>query len=116
MFRKLSIVFVIAPIAFTAGRQRAGARPGQGDGGRRLRDHTAEGGRDGRAGQLDALQAPSAPAQKFQAAVAGLDGKAKSGGIDPSDVDGASSALAGLHSAATKGKVGFTDNTSVSVG
>jgi hypothetical protein len=27
-----------------------------------------------------------------------------------------SSALAGLHSAATKGKAGFTDNTSISVG
>jgi hypothetical protein len=56
-----------------------------------------------------------APAQKFTAALTGLVGKAKSGGINPSDVDGASSALTGLHSAATSGGVGFLDNASASI-
>ena len=44
-----------------------------------------------------------APAQKFTAALTGLVGKAKSGGINPSDVDGASSALTDVHNAATSG-------------
>jgi hypothetical protein len=57
-----------------------------------------------------------APAQKFQAALTGLVGKAKSGGVDPSDVDGASSALTDLHGAATQGGAGFTDNANASVG
>ena len=46
--------------------------------------------------------------------IAGL-GKAKSGGINPSDVDGASSALTNLHSAATSGGTGFADNANASI-
>ena len=56
-----------------------------------------------------------APAAKFTAALTGLVGKAKSGGIDPSDVDGASSALTDLHSAASSGGAGFTDNANASI-
>jgi hypothetical protein len=56
------------------------------------------------------------PAQKFQAALTGLVGKAKSGGIDSSDVDGASSALTDLHGAATQGGAGFADNANANVG
>jgi len=56
-----------------------------------------------------------APAQKFTAALTGLVGKAKSGGIDPSDVDGASSALTDVHNAATSGGAGFTDNPNASI-
>jgi hypothetical protein len=56
-----------------------------------------------------------APAQKFTAALTGLVGKAKSGGIDPSDVDGASSALTDLHNAATSSGAGFTDNPNASI-
>jgi hypothetical protein len=57
-----------------------------------------------------------APAQKFTAALTGLVGKAKSGGIAPSDVDGASSALTDLHSSATQGGAGFADNANASIG
>jgi hypothetical protein len=56
-----------------------------------------------------------APAQKFTAALTGLVGKAKSGGINPSDVDGASSALTDLHNAATSGGAGFADNANASI-
>jgi hypothetical protein len=56
-----------------------------------------------------------APAQKFTAALTGLVGKAKSGGINPSDVDGASSALTNLHGAATSGGAGFLDNANASI-
>ena len=56
-----------------------------------------------------------APARKFTAALTGLVGKAKSGGIDPSDVDGASSALTDVHNAATSGGSGFTDNANASI-
>ena len=56
-----------------------------------------------------------APAQKFTAALTALVGKAKSGGINPSDVDGASSALTDLHSAATSGGTGFADNANASI-
>jgi hypothetical protein len=56
-----------------------------------------------------------APAQKFTAALTALVGKAKSGGINPSDVDGASSALTDLHSAATSGGAGFLDNANASI-
>jgi hypothetical protein len=56
-----------------------------------------------------------APAQKFTATLTGLVGKAKSGGIDPSDVDGASSALTDLHNAATSGGAGFADNPNASI-
>jgi len=56
-----------------------------------------------------------APAAKFTAALTGLVGKAKSGGIDPSDVDGASGALTDLHDAATSGGAGFTDNANASI-
>jgi hypothetical protein len=56
-----------------------------------------------------------APAQKFSAALTGLVGKAKSGGIDPSDVDSASSALNDVHSAASSGGAAFTDNTNASL-
>jgi hypothetical protein len=56
-----------------------------------------------------------APAQKFTAALTALVGKAKSGGINPSDVDGASSALTNLHSAATSGGAGFLDNANASI-
>ena len=56
-----------------------------------------------------------APAQKFTAALTGLVGKAKSGGIDPSDVDGASSALTDLHNAATSGGAGFADNANAGI-
>jgi hypothetical protein len=57
-----------------------------------------------------------APAQKFKAALTGLVSKAKSGGIDPTDVDGASSALTDLHSAANSGGAAFTENTNASIG
>jgi hypothetical protein len=56
-----------------------------------------------------------APAQKFTAALTGLVGKAKSGGLDPSDVDGASSALTDLHNAATSGGSGFADNANANI-
>jgi hypothetical protein len=56
-----------------------------------------------------------APAQKFTATLTALVGKAKSGGINPSDVDGASSALTNLHSAATSGGAGFLDNANASI-
>ena len=56
-----------------------------------------------------------APAQKFTAALTALVGKAKSGGINPSDVDGASSALTNLHGAATSGGAGFLDNANASI-
>jgi hypothetical protein len=56
-----------------------------------------------------------APAAKFTAALTGLVGKAKSGGIDPSDVDGASGALNEVHDAATSGGAGFTDNPNASI-
>ena len=42
-------------------------------------------------------------------------GKAKSGGINPSDVDDASSALTDVHDAATSGGAGFTDNANASI-
>jgi hypothetical protein len=57
-----------------------------------------------------------APAKKFQAALIGLVSKAKSGVIDPSDVSGASSALTNLHSAASQGGSGFTDNANAAIG
>src|ERR1700733_79406 len=56
-----------------------------------------------------------APAAKFTAALTGLVGKAKSGGIDPSDVDGASGALNEVHDAATSGGAGFADNANASI-
>jgi hypothetical protein len=57
-----------------------------------------------------------APAQKFTAALTGLVGKAKSGGINPSDVEGASGALTDLHNAASPGGAGFTDQANASIG
>jgi hypothetical protein len=57
-----------------------------------------------------------APARKFEAALSGLVGKAKSGSIDPSDVDGASSVLTDLHSAATQGGAAFTANDNATIG
>lgn len=57
-----------------------------------------------------------APAQKFTAALTGLVGKAKSGGVNPSDVDGASGALTDLHNAATQGGAGFADNANANIG
>ena len=57
-----------------------------------------------------------APAAKFTAALTGLVGKAKSGGIAPSDVDGASGALSDLHNAASQGGAGFTDQANASIG
>jgi hypothetical protein len=57
-----------------------------------------------------------APAQKFTAALTGLVGKAKSGGINPSDVEGASGALTDLHNAASQGGAGFTDQANASIG
>jgi hypothetical protein len=57
-----------------------------------------------------------APAAKFTAALTGLVGKAKSGGIDPSDVEGASSTLTDLHNAASQGGAGFTDQANASIG
>jgi hypothetical protein len=56
------------------------------------------------------------PIAKFSAAVSGLIGKAKSGSIDPSAVDNASSYLTDLHGAASQGGAAFTDNTSTSAG
>jgi hypothetical protein len=56
------------------------------------------------------------PAKKFEAALTGLVGKAKSGGINPSDVDQASSALTDVHDAATSGGAGFSDNANANVG
>jgi hypothetical protein len=57
-----------------------------------------------------------APVQKFTSAVSGLVSKAKSGGINPSDVDSGNSLLSQLHDAATSGGTSFTDNTNASVG
>ena len=54
------------------------------------------------------------PIAKFSAAVSGLIGKAKSGSIDPSDVNNASSYLTDLHGAAGQGGAAFTDNTGAS--
>jgi hypothetical protein len=56
-----------------------------------------------------------APATKFTAALTGLVGKAKSGGINPADVDDASSALTDVHDAATSGGAGFADNANASI-
>ena len=56
-----------------------------------------------------------APAQKFTAALTSLVGKAKSGGINPSDVEGASGALNEVHDAATSGGAGFADNPNASI-
>ena len=56
----------------------------------------------------------AAPIAKFSAAVSGLVSKAKSGSIDPSDVDSASGYLSGLHGAASQGGAAFTDNTNTS--
>jgi hypothetical protein len=56
------------------------------------------------------------PAKKFEDALTGLVGKAKSGGLNPSDVDDASSALTDVHDAASSGGAGFTDNSNASVG
>ncbi len=54
------------------------------------------------------------PIARFSAAVSGLIGKAKGGGIDPSDVDNASGYLSDLHGAASQGGAAFTDNTNTS--
>ena len=56
----------------------------------------------------------AAPIAKFSAAVSGLIGKAKSGSIDPSDVNSGNGFLDDLHSAASQGGAAFTDNTSTS--
>jgi hypothetical protein len=56
----------------------------------------------------------AAPIAKFSAAVSGLVGKAKSGNIDPSDVNSGDGYLSGLHSAASQGGASFTDNTNTS--
>jgi hypothetical protein len=56
----------------------------------------------------------AAPIAKFSAAVSGLIGKAKSGSIDPSDVNGGNGFLDDLHSAASQGGAAFTDNTNAS--
>jgi hypothetical protein len=56
-----------------------------------------------------------APARKFSAALTGLVSKAKSGGINPADVDSASGALNHVHSAATSGGATFTDNPNASI-
>jgi len=56
----------------------------------------------------------AAPIAKFSAAVSGLIGKAKSGSIDPSDVNGGNGFLDDLHSAASQGGAAFTDNTNTS--
>ena len=56
----------------------------------------------------------AAPIAKFSAAVSGLIGKAKSGSIDPSDVNSGNGFLDDLHSAASQGGAAFTDNTNTS--
>jgi hypothetical protein len=56
----------------------------------------------------------AAPIAKFSAAVSGLIGKAKSGSINPSDVDGGNAFLTDLHGAASQGGAAFTDNTNAS--
>lgn len=56
----------------------------------------------------------AAPIAKFSAAVSGLAGKAKSGGIAPSDVDSGNGFLSDLHGAASQGGAAFTDNTNTS--
>jgi hypothetical protein len=56
----------------------------------------------------------AAPIAKFSAAVSGLIGKAKSGSINPSDVDGGNGFLTDLHGAASQGGAAFTDNTNTS--
>jgi hypothetical protein len=54
------------------------------------------------------------PIAKFSAAVSGLVGKVKSGGINPSDVDSGNNFLTDLHGAASQGGAAFTDNTDTS--
>jgi hypothetical protein len=56
----------------------------------------------------------AAPIAKFSAAVSGLVSKAKSGSIDPSDVNSGNGFLDDLHSAASQGGAAFTDNTNTS--
>ncbi|MGH3249290.1 MAG: hypothetical protein ACRDOI_24215 [Trebonia sp.] len=56
----------------------------------------------------------AAPVAKFSAAISGLVGKAKSGSINPADVDGGNGILSDLHNAASKGGAAFTDNTNTS--
>jgi hypothetical protein len=56
----------------------------------------------------------AAPIAKFSAAVSGLVSKAKSGSIDPSDVNSGNGFLDDLHSAAGQGGAAFTDNTNTS--
>jgi hypothetical protein len=56
----------------------------------------------------------AAPIAKFSAAVSGLVSKAKSGSIDPSDVNSGNGFLTDLHGAASQGGAAFTDNTSTS--
>jgi hypothetical protein len=56
----------------------------------------------------------AAPIAKFSAAVTGLVSKAKSGSIDPSDVNSGNGFLDDLHGAASQGGAAFTDNTSTS--
>jgi hypothetical protein len=57
----------------------------------------------------------AAPIAKFSAAVSGLVGKAKSGSINPADVDSGNSFLSDMHGAASQGGAAFTDNTNASV-
>ena len=56
----------------------------------------------------------AAPIAKFSAAVTGLVSKAKSGSIDPSDVNSGNGFLDDLHGAASQGGAAFTDNTNTS--
>ena len=56
----------------------------------------------------------AAPIAKFSAAVSGLVSKAKSGSIDPSDVNSGNGFLDDLHNAASQGGAAFTDNTDTS--
>jgi hypothetical protein len=56
----------------------------------------------------------AAPIAKFSAAVSGLVSKAKSGSIDPSDVNSGNGFLDDLHGAASQGGAAFTDNTNTS--
>jgi hypothetical protein len=57
-----------------------------------------------------------APIQTFTSAVSGLVSKAKSGSINPSDVDSGNNLLGQLHNAAAQGGTSFTDNTNANIG
>ena len=103
--RKLSVVFVMALLAFLTACSSSSSSTSAAASGT---------GTAAAAGTCPtSCKVFVAPARKFSAALTALVGKAKSGGINPSDVDGASSALTDVHNAATSGGADFTDNASI---